>query len=257
MIFLRYGYGYGYGGYGYSSSGSGIGTASMLLYILFIAVALYSVYAQFKVSSTFNKYSKIRNVKGYTGADVARLLLEQSGIHDVNVEPVKGNLTDHYDPTNKVLRLSESVYGSASVAALGVAAHETGHAVQHHTGYAPLTMRSNIFPVVSLSSKLAMPLIIIGLLFGYGTGSLLLAQIGVVLFSLVVLFQLITLPVEFDASSRALKMLQGYGFLTQEEMKPARKVLWAAAMTYVAAAATSIIQLLRLILIVSGGRRRD
>jgi Zn-dependent membrane protease YugP len=251
MMFLRYGYGYGYYGGGYSTS-----VAEMVLYIVFIAVALYSVYAQFKVSSTFKKYSGIANVKGYTGADVARMLLAQSGIYDVNVEPVKGSLTDHYDPTNKVLRLSESVYGSASVAALGVAAHETGHAVQHHTGYAPLTIRSNIFPIVNISSKLAMPLIIIGLLLS-GTGSLLIAQIGVVLFSVVVLFQIVTLPVEFDASSRALKMLQGYGFLTQDEMKPARKVLWAAAMTYVAAAATSIVQLFRLILVVSGGRRRD
>lgn len=227
------------------------------LYLLFIVVAIYSIYAQFKVSSTFNKYSKVRNARGYTGADVARILLEQAGIHDVQVEPVRGSLTDHYDPTNKVLRLSESVYGSSSVAALGVAAHETGHAVQHHVSYAPLAMRTSIFPVVSFSSKLAMPLIIIGILFGSLTNSLLIAQVGVVLFSLVVLFQVITLPVEFDASSRALRMLGDYNFLTPEEIKPAKKVLKAAAMTYVAAAATSIIQLLRLALIVFGGRRDD
>lgn len=228
-----------------------------LLYLLFIAVAIYSIYAQFKVSSTFNKYSRIPNARGYTGADVARILLEMSGIHDVQVEPVRGSLTDHYDPTHKVLRLSESVYSSSSVAALGVAAHETGHAVQHHVGYAPLTMRASIFPAVSFSSKLAMPLIIIGLMMGYLSHNMFIAQIGVILFSVVVLFQIITLPVEFNASSRALRMLQTNGFLNDDEMKPARKVLWAAAMTYVAAAATSIIQLLRLILIVSGGRRND
>lgn len=227
------------------------------LYLLFVAVAIYSMCAQFKVSSTFNRYSKVRNARGYTGADVARILLEQAGIHDVQVEPVRGSLTDHYDPTSKVLRLSESVYGSSSVAALGVAAHETGHAVQHHVSYAPLAMRTSIFPVVSFSSKLAMPLIIIGILLGSLTNSLLIAQVGVVLFSLVVLFQVITLPVEFDASARALRMLGDYNFLTPEEIKPAKKVLKAAAMTYVAAAATSIIQLLRLVLIVFGGRRND
>lgn len=228
-----------------------------LLYLLFIAVAMYSIYAQFKVSATFKKFSNVPNARGYTGADVARLLLEQEGIHDVQVEPVRGSLTDHYDPANKVLRLSETVYGSTSVAALGVAAHETGHAVQHHTGYAPLSLRTSIFPAVSLGSKLAMPLIIVGILFYYFSYNMIIAQIGVIMFSLVVLFQLVTLPVEFNASSRALAMLRSNNFLTQEEMKPARKVLWAAAMTYVAAAATSIIQLLRLILMVSGGRRRD
>jgi hypothetical protein len=229
-----------------------------LLYFVFILVAVYSMYAQFKVSSTFNKYSQVLNSRGYTGADVARLLLEQEGIHDVTVEPVKGNLTDHYDPTSKVLRLSESVYGSTSVAALGVAAHETGHAVQHNVGYVPLSIRSSIFPVVNLGSKLSMPLIIIGLLLGSVTNSLAIAQAGVILFSFVVIFQLVTLPVEFNASSRALKMLSGYGFLSPQEMKPAKKVLRAAAMTYVAAAATSIIQLLRLAIIVfgNGGRRR-
>lgn len=228
-----------------------------LLYMLFIAVAMYSVYAQFRVNSTFKKYSNVPNAKGYTGADVARLLLEQEGIHDVQVEPIRGNLTDHYDPTSKVLRLSETVYGSTSVAALGVAAHETGHAVQHNRGYAPLSIRTSIFPAVSLGSKLAMPLIIVGILFYYFSYNMIIAQIGVVMFSLVVLFQLVTLPVEFNASSRALTMLKTNNFLTQEELRPARKVLWAAAMTYVAAAATSIIQLLRLILMVSGGRRNN
>lgn len=228
-----------------------------LLYMLFIAVAMYSVYAQFRVNSTFKKYSNVPNAKGYTGADVARLLLEQEGIHDVQVEPIRGSLTDHYDPTSKVLRLSETVYGSTSVAALGVAAHETGHAVQHNRGYAPLSIRTSIFPAVSLGSKLAMPLIIVGILFYYFSYNMIIAQIGVVMFSLVVLFQLVTLPVEFNASSRALTMLKTNNFLTQEELRPARKVLWAAAMTYVAAAATSIIQLLRLILMVSGGRRNN
>lgn len=232
-------------------------TMQSLLYLMFIAAAAYSMYAQFKVSSTFNKYSRVANSRGYTGADVARLLLEQEGIHDVSVEPVAGNLTDHYDPTHKVLRLSQSVYGSTSIAALGVAAHETGHAVQHHVGYAPLNLRSGMFPMVSFSSKLAMPLIIIGLIFGYVTTSLVLAKVGVFLYAAVVLFQIVTLPVEFNASARALKMLDGYGFLSDDELRPARKVLAAAAMTYVAAAAASIIQLLRLALIVFGGGRRN
>lgn len=238
---LYYGYGYGYGG-GLSS----------LLYFAIIIMFFVSMYYQFKVSSTFSKYSKIQNVRGITGADVARTLLRLNGITDVRVEAVAGNLTDHYDPSKKVIRLSENVFSSTSISALSVAAHETGHAVQHAKGYAPLAMRSAIFPVVNLSNKLAVPLVIIGLLMG---GNYILAQIGIVLFGAVVLFHVITLPVEFNASSRALAMLTEYGYLSDTEIKGSKKVLGAAAMTYVAAAAVSALQLLRLIAIV--GNRRD
>lgn len=227
----------------------------MLLYILFILVAIASTIAQANVSSTFAKYSKYRNARGYTGADVARMLLSQSGINDVTVEPIRGNLTDHYDPTSHTIRLSEAVFASTSVAALGVAAHETGHAIQHNKGYAPLDMRTTMFPLVNLSNKLAMPLIIIGFILAFMNLGLIFAQIGIILFSLVVLFQLITLPVEFNASHRAINMLLDYGYLNKEEIQPVKKVLTAAALTYVAAAATSIITLLRLIATFS--RRRD
>ncbi|MBQ9519371.1 MAG: zinc metallopeptidase [Firmicutes bacterium] len=226
------------------------------LYILFIVVAILTLFAQFNVKSTFEKYSKIMNSRGYTGADVARMLLERSGITDVEVEAIAGNLTDHYDPTQKVIRLSQSVYASNSVAALGVAAHETGHALQHHQGYVPLDIRSSIFPAVNIGSKLAVPLVFVGILIGYFTNSLFLAYAGILLFTFVVAFQLITLPVEFDASHRAMDMLVDYGFLSDNEASGARKVLTAAALTYVAAAAASIINLLRLIAIVNGGGRR-
>lgn len=227
-----------------------------ILFMLFIVVAIVSLYAQFNVSGTFKKYSKIANARGYTGADVARMLLDQAGITDVSVEPINGSLTDHYDPTQKVIRLSEPVFASRSVAALGVAAHETGHAIQHATGYAPLNIRSAIFPTVNIGSKLAVPMVFIGILISYFTNNLFLAEAGVILFSFVVIFQLITLPVEFNASSRAMKMLVDYSFLDNSEASGARKVLSAAALTYVAAAAASIINLLRLISIVYGGRRR-
>ncbi len=226
------------------------------LYILFIAVAILTLFAQFNVKSTFEKYSKIVNSRGYTGADVARMLLERSGVEDVSVEAISGNLTDHYDPTKKVIRLSQSVYASNSVAALGVAAHETGHAIQHNKGYTPLAIRSSIFPAVNIGSRLAVPLVIIGILIGYFTNSLFLAYAGILLFTFVVAFQLVTLPVEFDASHRAMDMLRGYGFLSDSEADGARKVLTAAALTYVAAAASSIITLLRLLAMVNGGRRR-
>lgn len=226
-------------------------------YLLVIFMAVVCMIAQGNVSSTFNKYSKIANSRGYTGADVAKMLLQQNGIYDVQVEHIKGNLTDHYDPIKKVLRLSDAVYGSKSVAALGVAAHETGHAVQHAKGYVPLTVRSAIFPVVSFSSRIAMPLFIIGLLLGGLINSYSLALAGAILFGVVVAFQLITLPVEFNASSRALKMLSDYNYLDQREVSGARKVLSAAAMTYVAAAAASIVQLLRLLSIIGLGRNRD
>lgn len=234
-------YGYGYNGW----------------FFIVILMAILCMAAQGNVSSTFNRYSKIANSRGYTGADVAKMLLQQNGIYDVQVEHIKGNLTDHYDPIKKVLRLSDAVYGSRSIAALGVAAHETGHAVQHAKGYVPLKIRSAIFPVVSFSSKVAMPLFIIGLLLGGLINSYNLALIGAILFAVVVAFQIITLPVEFNASSRALKMLEDYNYLEHNEVSGARKVLSAAALTYVAAAAASLVQLLRLLSIIGVGRNRD
>lgn len=224
------------------------------LYFLFIIAAIFSIYAQSKVNSTFSKYSRVANLRGYTGADVARLLLNQSGIDNVNVEQVSGKLTDHYDPRTNTIRLSQSVYSSNSIAALGVAAHETGHAIQHNKGYLPLEIRSNLFPIVNLGNKLAMPMIIIGFLLYFMNFGIIIAQAGIILFSLVVLFQFITLPVEFNASARAINMLQDYGYLTREEIGPVKKVLSAAAMTYVAAAAVALLNLLRLISIAN--RRR-
>lgn len=222
-----------------------------------ILMAVVCMIAQGNVTATFNRYSKVANSRGYTGADVAKMLLQQNGIYDVTVEHVRGNLTDHYDPVKKVLRLSDTVYNSRSVAALGVAAHETGHAVQHAKGYAPLKLRSAIFPVVNFSSRIAMPLFIIGLLIGAMINSYSLALAGAILFAVAVAFQIITLPVEFNASSRALRMLEDYNYLDTGEVAGARKVLSAAAMTYVAAAAASLVQLLRLLAIIGVGRRRD
>ena len=232
------------------------GMRFMLLYYSVILVAILALFFQANVTNTFGKYSKIRSSKGYTGADVARMLLSQNGITDVSVQPIRGNLTDHYNPVNKTLNLSESVYNSTSVAALGVAAHETGHAVQHAKGYIPLLMRSAIFPAVSFSSKIAMPLFIFGILLTNFINSPILALIGAWLYVFVVVFQIITLPVEFNASSRALKMLRDYNFLDETEVGGAKKVLSAAAMTYVAAAAASILQFLRLLAIANSRRDR-
>ena len=190
---------------------------------------------------------------GLTGEETARRILSRAGIYDVQIQRVAGNLTDHYDPRSKTLRLSDSVYGNSSVAAIGVAAHECGHAIQHDRGYAPLKIRSAIAPVASFGANISWPLILIGLLLG---GSELLIQLGILLFSLAVLFQLVTLPVEFNASNRALGLLSETGILYREEVQKTRKVLSAAALTYVAAAAASILQLLRLVLLF-GNRRRD
>ena len=227
--------------------------------VLIALSAALSFYAQMKVSSTFKKYSTVANRKGHDGADVARQILLLSGITDVNVERVPGNLTDHYDPTSKTLRLSDSVYASTSIAALGVAAHEAGHAIQHAKSYAPLNMRSSIFPVVNFSSKMSTPLIFAGILFSSFGGSIgmMILYTGIILFIAVVAFQVVTLPVEFDASARAIRMLQDNNFLTTDEIQPARKVLNAAALTYVAAAIVAIAQLIRLILIVLTNRGRD
>lgn len=223
-------------------------------YWMLIIATILSIAASAKVNSTFKKYAQVRSRSSMTGAQAAQRLLQANGIYDVSIEHISGSLTDHYDPSAKVLRLSDSVYGSTSVAAVAVAAHECGHAVQHHVGYAPLSIRSKLVPVVNFSAKISWPLILIGLLIG-GSGSTLLIEIGIILFSASVLFQIVTLPVEFNASSRALSFLESNGILTEEEHNPARKVLSAAAMTYVAAAAVSIIQLLRLVAILN--RRRD
>ena len=222
-----------------------------MLVLIGVAICLA---ASAKMRSTFSRYSRIRNHSGMTGREAAEQVLHRAGIYDVRVEHVSGNLTDHYDPRSKVLRLSDATYGSASVAAVGVAAHECGHAIQHATGYAPLAFRSALVPVANFGSTIAWPLILIGLLFN-SQSSILFLNLGILAFSLAVLFQIVTLPVEFNASSRAIRMLSGNGMLYEDEVQATRKVLTAAALTYVAGAASAILQLLRIILI-SNSRRR-
>lgn len=222
-------------------------------YILVLIGVIISLVASARVKSTFHKYSNVRSISGMTGAEAAQRLLHASGIYDVQIERVNGHLSDHYDPRRKVLRLSDSVYGQNSLAAIGVAAHECGHAIQHDKGYAPLKLRGALVPVANLGATIAWPLIIIGLLV---TGSQTLISLGIILFSASVLFQLVTLPVEFNASKRAIVRLGETGILHGEELSQSKKVLDAAALTYVAAAAASIMQLLRLF-ILFGGRSRD
>ncbi len=222
-------------------------------YILVIIGVILSLIASARVKSTFAKYSRVRSHSGLTGAEAAEKVLHHAGIYDVSIENVQGQLTDHYDPRKKVLRLSDSVYGSNSIAAIGVAAHECGHAIQHQNAYAPLKIRSALVPVANFGSFLAWPIILVGLLLA---GSQTLIDIGIILFSTAVLFQLITLPVEFNASRRAIQRLSESGILHYEELNQSKKVLNAAALTYVAAAAATILQLLRLVLLF-GGRRRD
>ena len=216
---------------------------------------IFSVVAQIGVNSTFQKYSKVANSKGLTGAEVASQMLDYAGIRDVRVESIAGSLTDHYDPVHRVLRLSSTVYGSPSVAALGVAAHETGHAIQHAENYSFLWIRSAMVRFTNIGSNWSIPLVIIGLAIN-NSWSYYLMVAGVALFLLVVLFSLVTLPVEFDASRRALNMLEDRNYLYGSELSGARKVLKAAAMTYVAAAATAIVNLLRLLSLISS-RNRD
>jgi Zn-dependent membrane protease YugP len=204
-----------------------------------------------KISSTFDKFSKVQSTNGYTGAQTARILLDANGLYDVPVEIVNGKLSDHYDPRHRVMRLSQEVFYSSSIASIGVAAHETGHAIQHKKSYAPLNIRNSIVPLVNFSSNLSWILFFLGLVLGWSG----LIDIGILLFTAVVLFQLITLPVEFDASKRALTILNDKGILYKEELTGAKSVLNAAAMTYIAAALTAISQLLRLILI--SNRNRD
>ena len=227
--------------------------------IIMIPALIFSLWAQFKVNSTFKKYAKVRNRRGLTGADVARRVLDANGLHHVNIEHVRGHLTDHYDPRANVIRLSDSVYASTGIAALGVAAHEAGHAVQHAVGYAPIKLRTAIIPLTRFGSFMAMPLFIIGMLFagasymGNDIGAIFMMA-GILFFSFSTLFQLVTLPTEFNASSRAMKALDNGGILASDELHAARATLSAAAMTYVAALATSLASLLRLILIFN--RRR-
>ncbi|MGN8886661.1 zinc metallopeptidase [Blautia sp. HCP28S3_G10] len=235
------GYGYGYGFYGFDPT-----------YILLVIGMLLSLAASAKLKSTFAQYRRVRSASGLTGEQAARRILMAAGITDVAVRSIPGSLTDHYDPRTRTVNLSQDSYGQTSLAAVGVAAHECGHAIQHATNYAPLDFRSALVPVANFGSNLSWPIFIIGLFAGLRP----LTTAGIVLFSLAVLFQLVTLPVEINASSRALKMLQSTGILGSDETKGARKVLTAAAMTYVAALAASILQLLRLV-ILAGGRRRD
>lgn len=222
--------------------------------IIIPGVILASI-AQMKINTAYGRYSRIASSKGLRGVDVARELLKIAGISDVSVEKVGGTLSDHYDPTKKVVRLSQDIYNGNSIASLSVAAHEVGHAIQHHFGYMPLTIRSSIAPIVGFSSRLSWILITIGLIFGFMGSSVLLLKIGIFLFTAVVIFQIITLPVEFNASKRALDMLEEYSFLQKNEIDGSRKVLGAAALTYVAAALTGILQLLRLLVILNN--RRD
>ena len=221
-------------------------------YILVLIGAVLSILASARVNSTFHKYASVRSMSGMTGAQTAEAILRSKGIHDVRVEHIRGNLTDHYDPARKVVRLSDSVYGSSSVAAIGVAAHECGHVMQHHEGYAPLNIRTALVPAANIGSKLGIPIILVGILLGSNPR---LVNIGIWVFSLAVLFQIATLPVEFDASRRALACIEQYGIVTSDERKKSARVLKAAAYTYVAAAAAAILQLLRLLMLF--GRRDD
>ena len=225
-------------------------------YILVVIGAVICMIASARVKGTFNKYSQLRSMSGMNGAQVAQRVLQAAGIYDVQVRHVSGSLTDHYDPRTKTVNLSDPVYNATSVAALGVAAHECGHAIQHAKSYAPLSIRSALVPIANFGSMLAWPVILIGL-FSNTRSSGLIIDIGILLFSAAVLFQLVTLPVEFDASRRALVMLRTQGILADDELKYTRRVLKSAALTYVASAAAAILQLLRIILITNGRRRDD
>ncbi|HHX54575.1 MAG TPA: zinc metallopeptidase [Clostridiales bacterium] len=220
--------------------------------ILVLPAVLFALWAQFRVKYVFSKYSKKYIKSGITGRNAAELILKSNGIGYIPVNHVAGNLTDHYNPSSGIINLSDQVYNSATEASVGVAAHEAGHAIQHSTGYLPIKIRSAIIPITTIGSQISWPLILIGLVLGWAN----LAIIGVALFSLTALFQLITLPVEFDASKRALNSLTESGQFTDEELAGAKKVLSAAALTYVAALAVSVAQLIRLLAIVSGSGRR-
>jgi len=214
-------------------------------YIIVLPALVFAIWAQAKVNSTFQRYLRVFSASNYTGAQVARYLLDANGLHDVRIELTRGTLTDHYDPRTKVLRLSQPVYHSTSLAAIGVAAHETGHAVQHAHSYIPLTIRNSIFPIANFGSQAAFPLFFIGLIFGIPA----FMTLGIWFFTAALAFQLVTLPVEFNASRRAMQMLREAGFVTNSEAPKTRQVLSAAALTYVAAVAVSALQLVRLLVI--------
>ncbi len=224
----------------------------MYYVILVLPAMIFALWAQFNVNSTFKKYSRVASENQMTGADAARLILDANGLQNVSVVPTPGNLTDHYDPRDNVIRLSESVYNVKSAAAVGVAAHEAGHAVQHATGYGPIKIRMAIIPVCSIASNLAMPLVLLGIIMAFYP----LAYLGIILFAASVVFQLVTLPVEFNASRRAIEAIESSGTLSEQGIKASKKVLSAAALTYVAALAVSLANLLRLLLIVSGRSER-
>ena len=227
--------------------------------VLVLPCVLLSLWASNSVNSTFKKYSQQRSVRGLTGAEAAQRVLRHNGVTGVRIERVSGNLTDHYDPKTNVIRLSDSVYSSTSTAAIGVAAHEAGHAVQYAQHYAPIQIRAAIIPITNIGSRLAMPLILAGILFTFlGSFSNVLVYLGIAAFGLSFVFQMVTLPVEFNASRRALTAIEDAQLLTEDEQRGARKTLNAAAMTYVAATAVALAQLLRLIIIFGGrGRRRN
>ena len=222
-------------------------------YVLIILAFLISALVSAKMNATFSKYSKVRSYCGMTGAQAAQRILSSAGIYDVRIEHVSGKLTDHYDPSNKVLRLSDAVYGNTSIAAIGVAAHECGHAVQHARNYVPLSVRSAIVPVANFGSQLSWPLFLAGIIFSFRP----LLMIGILLFCAALLFQIVTLPVEFNASARALRMLDETGIMGRQEIRGTKKVLRAAAMTYVAAVIGSLLQLLRLLILSGAFRKRD
>lgn len=222
-------------------------------WLLVVPAALFALWAQTRVSGTFGRYSRVASAAGLTAAQVCRQILNENGLSHIRVEQIAGQLTDHYDPRDGVIRLSQSVYGSTSVAAIGVAAHEAGHAVQYGVGYLPIKIRNAVIPVSQLGSRLSIPLLLLGLILGYGP----LVEAGILLFATVAVFQLVTLPVEFNASSRALVTLEEYHLLRDDEVGMARKVLSAAALTYVAALLTSVAQLLRLVLLYGNRGNRD
>lgn len=227
-------------------------------FVLVLPCMLFAAWASSNVNSTFKRYSSQRSVRGLTGAQAAQRVLSANGVRGVRIERVSGNLTDHFDPRTNVIRLSDSVYDNTSTAAIGVACHEAGHAVQYAVGYAPIKLRAAIIPITNFGSRLAMPLILVGFLFsGLGELSYTIVDIGLACFGLSFLFQMVTLPVEFNASRRALAAIDEGGLLTEEEYKGAKKTLSAAAMTYVAATAVALAQLLRMIALFGGRRRRD
>ena len=226
--------------------------------VIVLPCILLSLWASARVNSTFKRYSKQISIRRITGADAAQRVLNANGVWGVRIERVSGNLTDHYDPKTNVIRLSDSVYSSCSTAAIGVACHEAGHAVQYAQDYFPIKIRAAIIPITNFGSKLAMPLILLGLVLSFMANlSFTLVYLGIVCFALSLVFQLVTLPVEFNASRRALEAIDQTALLTREERRGAKKTLKAAAMTYVAAAAVALAQLLRLILLFGGRRRRD